>query len=130
MAMGFKQGMANVTAQLFAVIPDAGEEYPCAEPTLLTLGDGSTTWHYDRGATLSNRLPEYYDVNDERLTAGSKNGYYWTDGGPVYSEVRIPDLYGDGSPVQLLIRITGTNGTTCGALTFNHWCLRPTANNY
>ena len=130
MAMGFKQGMADVTAQLFAVIPDAGEEYPCAEPTLLTLGDGSTTWHYDRGATLSNRLPEYYNVNDERLTAGSKNGYYWTDGGPVYSEVRIPDLYGDGSPVQLLIRITGKNGTTCGALTFNHWCLRPTANNY
>lgn len=130
MAMGFKQGMADVTAQLFAVIPDAGEEYPCAEPTLLTLGNGSTTWHYDRGATLSNRLPEYYDVNDERLTAGSKNGYYWTDGGPVYSEVRIPDLYGDGSPVQLLIRITGNNGTTCGALTFNHWCLRPTANNY
>ncbi|MBP5680457.1 MAG: hypothetical protein J6X31_05375 [Bacteroidales bacterium] len=128
MAMGFKQGMGDVDVQLFAVNVDG--TFPCAEATHLTLGDGSTKWHYDRGATLSNNLPEYYDKNDERLTAGSKNGYYWTDGGPVYDEVCVPDLNEDGSPVQLLIRITGKNGTTAGTLAFNHWCLRPTANNY
>ena len=128
MAMGFRQGMGDVDVQLLAVSVDG--EFPCAEPAHLTLGDGSTTWHYDRGASLSNRLPEYYNVNDERLTAGNKNGYYWTDGGPVYTEVYVPDVNGDGSPVQLLIRITGKNGTTAGNLTFNHWCLRPTANNY
>lgn len=128
-AMGFKQGMANLNVQLFAV-DEAGDTFPCAEPVALPLSDGSTTYHYDRGASLSGALPEYYNKNDERLTAGSKNGYYWTDGGPVYSEVEIPAVNGEGKAVQLLISLTGENGQTAGTLTFNHWCLRPTVNNY
>ena len=75
-------------------------------------------------------VTEYYDPNDERNTAGNKNGYYWTDGGPVYTEVEVPAVNGDGKAVQLLIRMTSENGATAGTLTFNHWCLRPTANNY
>jgi hypothetical protein len=129
MAMGFKQGMAALSVQLIAV-DEVGDEFECADKVDLTLADGSTTYHYDRGATLSNRLPEYYDPNDERNTAGNKNGYYWTDGGPVYTEVTIPAVNGEGKAVQLLIRIKGENGTTAGTLTFNHWCLRPTVNNY
>ena len=129
MAMGFKQGMAAMSVQLFAVA-EGGEEEECAEKIDLPLSDGSTTYHYDRGATLSNRLPEYYDPNDERNTAGNKNGYYWTEGGPVYTEVTIPAVNGEGKAVQLLIRLTGENGTNAGTLTFNHWCLRPTVNNY
>ncbi len=134
MAMGFKQGMTGISVQLFAVA-EGGEEEECGNKVDLTLADGSTTYHYDRGATLSNALPEYYDKNDERLTAGSKNPYYWTDGGPVYTEVTIPAVNGQNAAgrdraVQLLIRMTSENGTTAGTLTFNHWCLRPTANNY
>lgn len=129
MAMGFKQGMVNVSVQLFAVDAD-GELVACDKPVMLPLSDGSTTYHYDRGATLSNRLPEYYDHNDPRLTAGSKNGYYWTDGGPVYTEVIVPDVKGGGQAVQLLIRITSEYAATAGTLAFNHWCLRPTVNNY
>jgi len=128
MAMGFKQGMAAMSLQLIA-IDEAGDETECADKVDLPLSDGSTTYHYDRGATLSNALPEYYDENDERLTAGKKNPYYWTDGGPVYTEVTVPDV-NNGKAVQLLIRLTGENGTTAGTLTFNHWCLRPTVNNY
>jgi len=128
-AMGFKQGMTNLNVQLFAV-DVAGDATPCADAVALPLSDGSTTYHYDRGATLSNALPEFYNKNDERLTAGSKNGYYWTDGGPVYTEVTIPAVNGEGKAVQLLISITSETGKTAGTLTFNHWCLRPTANNY
>lgn len=128
MAMGFKQGNPDLTIQLLAVNVDG--ETPCADPIFQKLSDGSTNWHYDRGATLSNSLPEYYDKNDPRLTAGNKNPYYWTDGGPVYDVVTIPDLNGDGSALRLLIRMTGNNGKTAGNLTFNHWCLRPTVNNY
>lgn len=129
MAMGFKQGCPAMSVQLFAV-DEAGEEVECAEKVDLPLADGSTTYHYDRGATLGNALPEYYDKNDPRLTAGNKNPYYWTDGGPVYTEVTVPAVNGEDKAVQLLIRITGTNGTSAGTLTFNHWCLRPTVNNY
>ena len=134
LAMGFKQNMAGMSVQLIAV-DEAGDETECADKVDLALADGSTTYHYDRGASLSNRLPEYYDEKDERNTAGNKNGYYWTDGGPVYTEVTIPAVNGKNAAgrdkaVQLLIRMASENGTTAGNLTFNHWCLRPTANNY
>ncbi|MCR5394848.1 MAG: hypothetical protein K6E86_05595 [Bacteroidales bacterium] len=131
MAMGFKQNNPAMSVQLIAV-DEAGDQYDCAEAVSLALSDGSTTYHYDRGATLSNRLPEYYDVNDTRFdeTLKSKYGYYWTDGGPVYTEVEVPDVNGDGKAVQLLIRMIGENGKSAGTLTFNHWCLRPTENNY
>ena len=130
LAMGFKQNMSDLSVQLFCVDGE-GTLVECGEKVDLPLSNGSTVYHYDRGNSLKNRLPEYYDMNDERNTAGSKNGYYWTDGGPVYSEIEIPDVKGDGSAVQLMIRLTGTNGTTAtGILCFNHWCLRPTENNY
>jgi len=132
MAMGFKQGMGvnPLTITLYAY-NNAGDSIACAEPVNINLNDGSTTYHYDRGATLSNRLPEYYDQNDPNNTAGSKNGYYWTDGGPVYTEVTIPDMNGDGSAVRLLISMSSEMGKTATAtFAFNHWCLRPTKNNY
>ena len=132
MAMGFKQGVGmnpfNIAVYAFDA---AGDSVLCAEPVGLNLNDGSTTYHYDRGASLSNRLPEYYNANDENNTAGSKNGYYWTDGGPVYTEITIPDLNEDGSALRLLFKMTYENANTQTAdLVFNHWCLRPTVNNY
>ena len=132
MAMGFKQGVGmnpfNIAVYAFDA---AGDSVLCADPVSLNLNDGSTTYHYDRGATLSNRLPEYYNANDENNTAGSKNGYYWTDGGPVYTEITIPDLNEDGSALRLLFKMTYENANLQTAdLVFNHWCLRPTVNNY
>ncbi|MCR5361303.1 MAG: hypothetical protein K6E73_04770 [Bacteroidales bacterium] len=131
MAMGFKQNMTAMSVQLIAV-DEAGDQFECADAVALALSDGSTAYHYDRGATLSNRLPEYYDVTDSRFDESlkSKFGYYWTDGGPVYTEVEVPAVNGEGKAVQLLIHMTSENGTSAGTLTFNHWCLRPTENNY
>lgn len=131
MAMGFKQNMTAMSIQLFAV-DEAGDQFECADKVDLPLADGSTTYHYDRGATLSNSLPEYYDKTDARFDESlkSKYSYYWTDGGPVYTEVEVPAVNGEGKAVQLLIRMTSENGTSAGTLTFNHWCLRPTENNY
>lgn len=131
MAMGFAQNMSDLAVQLCAV-DAAGDITECGDVVPLSLADGSTTWHYDRGATLSNSLPEFYNKSDERFDQSlkSKFAYYWTDGGPVYPEVIVPDLNGDGSPVQLLIRLIGSNGKTAKTLTLNHWCLRPTENNY
>lgn len=132
MAMGFKQGMGMnpLTITVYAYNA-AGDSIECAEPVGINLNDGSTTYHYDRGASLSNRLPEYYDQNDPNNTAGSKNGYYWTDGGPVYSEITVPDMNGDGSAVRLLISMQNEDGRILtSSLAFNHWCLRPTIDNY
>ena len=132
MAMGFKQGMGMnpLTITVYAYNA-AGDSIECADPVGINLNDGSTTYHYDRGATLSNRLPEYYDANDPNNTAGNKNGYYWTDGGPIYTEINIPDMNGDGSAVRLLFSMSNEDGRVLtGTLAFNHWCLRPTANNY
>ena len=132
MAMGFKQGVGlNPFVIAVYAFDAAGDSTLCAEPVSLNLNDGSTTYHYDRGASLSNRHPEYYNHNDENLTAGSKNSYYWTDGGPVYTEITIPDLNGDGSALRLMFKMTYESANTQTAdLVFNHWCLRPTANNY
>lgn len=132
LAMGFKQGVGmNPLMITIYAYNNAGDSIECAEPIGINLNDGSTTYHYDRGATLSNRLPEKYDQNDPNNTAGSKNGYYWTDGGPVYPEITIPDMNGDGSAVRLLISMNCNDGRLLtGTLAFNHWCLRPTDNNY
>ncbi len=132
MAMGFKQGVGMnpfvIAVYAFDVM---GDSTLCTDPVSINLNDGSTTYHYDRGASLSNRLPEYYNANDENNTAGSKNGYYWTDGGPVYTEITIPDLNGDGSAMRLLFKMTYESANTQTAdVVFNHWCLRPTVNNY
>ncbi len=129
-SMGFKESMCDVSIQLFAVPDKDGEPVALGDVFSTTLPKG-TNFNYDRGHNMSNMWPEYYDYKDERNTAGSKNSYYWTDGEQVYPEVVIPDFAGNGSPVRLLIRIWGESGTTyTGNVSFNHWCLRPTASNY
>lgn len=101
-----------------------------ASSPLITLGS-STTYHYDRGATLSNTYPEGYDATLVRQKGGSsKAGNYDTDGGPVIDEVVIPDVKGDGSPVELQLKITCDNWAGKSMVKLHHWCLRPTVNNY
>lgn len=91
----------------------------------------STTYHYDRGATLENRYPEGYDPSVvQALGNDSKSGNYDTDGGPVINEVTIPDVNGDGSGVPIVIRFESTSWLSQTAMTFCHWCLRPTTNCY
>lgn len=91
----------------------------------------STTYHYDRGTTLSNRYPEGYDSAYVQQVGGdSKAGNYDTDGGLLINEVTIPDVNGDGSGVPIVIRIESTNWNQQSSFTLNHWCLRPTVNCY
>ena len=91
----------------------------------------STTYHYDRGTTLSDRYPEGYDSAYVSQVGGdSKAGNYDTDGGPLINEVTIPDVNGDGSAVPIVIRIEAANWNAQTSFTLNHWCLRPTANCY
>ena len=91
----------------------------------------STTYHYDRGQTLSPRYPEGYDASYVSSAGGdSKAGNYDTDGGLLIDEVVIPDVNGDGSGVPVTIRFEGANWNGQSSFTFNHWCLRPTVNCY
>lgn len=91
----------------------------------------STTYHYDRGATLSDRYPEGYDPSYvQTVGSDSKSGNYDTDGGPLINEVVIPDVNGDGSGVPIVIRFEASSWFEQSSFTFNHWCLRPTANCY
>lgn len=101
-----------------------------ATSPLVTLGS-ATTYHYDRGATLSNRYPEGYDPAEVIAKGGSnKAGNYDTDGGLLIEEVVIPDLRGDGSALPVTIRIEGDSWKEQSTFTLAHWCLRPTVNNY
>lgn len=92
----------------------------------ITLGS-TTTFHYDRN---SGNFIEGYDPSTENLSTNKKAGNYDTDGGTVISELEIPDVKGDGSPVEITIEIASPtwNGNT--TMVFNHWCLRPTKDNY
>ena len=91
----------------------------------------STEFHYDRGTTLSNTHPEGYDATYVREVGGnSKAANYDTDGGKIMDELVIPDVKGDGSPVQIVIRINCGNWAGKTNVKFHHWCLRPTTNNY
>jgi hypothetical protein len=99
-----------------------------AESPLITLGS-STAYHYDRGSTLPNCYPEGYDVS-AMIHYNKKAGNYDTDGGPIIDEVTIPDAKGDSSPVQVTLRIKCADWNGQKKLTLNHWCLRPTLNNY
>ena len=93
--------------------------------------DTSTTYHYDRGTTLSDCYPEGYDPSEVAMLGGnSKANRYDTDGGLLISEVVIPDIHGDGSPVQIVIRFEGDSWNNQNSFIFNHWCLRPTADFY
>lgn len=92
----------------------------------ITLGS-TTTFHYDRNP---GNFIEGYDPSAENLSTNKKAGNYDTDGGTVISELEIPDVKGDGSPVEITIEIASPtwNGNT--TMVFNHWCLRPTKDNY
>lgn len=128
-AMGFMENMCDIDIQLFGI--DTNDELvPLGEKVHEELPRGSQ-FQYDRGHQLKNALPEYYDPKEERYQEEKKREYYWTDGEAVYPEVEIPDFKGDGSPVRLMISISGETGTTyTGSVTMNHWCLRPTTGNY
>lgn len=92
----------------------------------ITLGS-TTTFHYDRNP---GKFIEGYDPSADNLSTNKKAGNYDTDGGTVISELDIPDVKGDGSPVEITVEIASPtwNGNT--TMVFNHWCLRPTKDNY
>ena len=92
----------------------------------ITLGS-TTTFHYDRNP---GKFIEGYDPSADNLSTNQKAGNYDTDGGTVISELEIPDVKGDGSPVEITVEIASPtwNGNT--TMVFNHWCLRPTKDNY
>lgn len=97
-------------------------------PATISVGS-ATTYHYDRDATLSDGYPEGYKEVMSTLT-NSKKGNYNTDGGLVYEEITIPDVNGDGSATEVVIRIECNNLAGTKQATIHHWCLRPTENNY
>ena len=92
----------------------------------ITLGS-TTTFHYDRNP---GKFIVGYDPSADNLSTNKKAGNYDTDGGTVISELEIPDVKGDGSPVEITVEIASPtwNGNT--TMVFNHWCLRPTKDNY
>lgn len=125
LAMGFVQ---NTGLDIHVDVVVDGKTV--ARSPLISLGS-STTYHYDRGATLSNTYPEGFDPTYVREKSGNKKaGNYDTDGGPIIDEVVIPDVHGDGSPVQLQLKITCDNWAGKTMVKLHHWCLRPTVNNY
>lgn len=127
LAMGSKQNQ-NMTIRVSVLVNGT----VVAKSDDITLGS-STTYHYDRGTALSNRYPEGYDPEVAASKGGtyaSKASNYDTDGGPVIDEVEIPDLDGKGTPSQIVLRIEADNWNSQSSLTLNHWCLRPTVNNY
>ncbi len=117
------QGLGIVVAVLID-----GQEV--ARSRTITWGS-STEFHYDRGTTLSNTHPEGYNATYVREVSGnSKAANYDTDGGQMMEELVIPDVKGDGSPVQVVMRIMCASWEGKTNVKFHHWCLRPTTNNY
>lgn len=111
----------------FTVFAD-GQEVMTSDPVIW---GSSTAYHYDRGTTLPNRHPEGYDSQYVREMGGnSRADNYDTDGGRTIDELVIPDVHGDGSAVQLVFRIKCDNWAGKTNVKLNHWCLRPTVNNY
>lgn len=121
LAMGFVQNQ-NLSIKVSVVVNDK----VIAQSNEIALGS-ATTYHYDRGTALKDTYPEGYNPNSY---TNSKAKNYDTDGGPVITEVKIPDVKGDGSPVQIKLRIENTNLAGTTKMKFHHWCLRPTSNNY
>ena len=125
LAFGSKQNQ-NLNINISVLV----EGQVVAKSDVIALGS-ATTYHYDRGTTLSDRYPEGYDATYVREMGGnSKASNYDTDGGPAIDEVRIPDIKGDGSPVPIVLRITAETWNGQTSFTLCHWCLRPTTNNY
>ena len=132
LAMGFKQNM-GVTMDISLWLVDGPDTLQIADPTpVATDGTAGTNYHYDRGATLPNTYPEGYDKSGPYIQGDNagKAQNYDTDGGIVYPEIEVPDLYNDGRAFQLLLRMRCNDLQGKTSFTFNHWCLRPTANNY
>ena len=125
LAMGSVQ---NAGLDIIVTILANGQEV--ARSTTISWGS-STAYHYDRGTTLPNRHAEGYNSSYVREQSGnSKADNYNTDGGPMIDEVVIPDFNGDGSPVQVVMRIGCYNWAGKTNVKLHHWCLRPTVNNY
>lgn len=124
LAFGSKQGQ-NLDVQLTVFVK--GNNEALATSPVINLGS-STTYHYDRGATLPDRYPEGYNSSAEGMS--SKAGNYDTDGGLAIDEVVVPDVKGDGSAVEIVIRIYCPTWGTQTAMLLNHWCLRPADDNY
>ena len=127
----YRLAMGSVqNAGLDVIITVFAEGKEIARSATITWGT-STAYHYDRGTTLPNRHPEGYNSTLVREIGGnSKADNYDTDGGPIIDEVVVPDLNGDGSPLQLVLRIDCYNWAGKTNVKLHHWCLRPTVNNY
>ena len=124
-AMGSVQ---NQGLDIVAIIFADGQEI--ARSRAITWGT-TTEFHYDRGTTLSNTHPEGYDATYVREVGGnSKAANYDTDGGQMIDELVIPDVKGDGSPVQIVMRLSCATWAGKTNVKIHHWCLRPTINNY
>ena len=124
-AMGSVQ---NQGLDIVAIIFAEGQEI--ARSRAITWGT-TTEFHYDRGTTLSNTHPEGYDATYVRDVGGnSKAANYDTDGGQMIDELVIPDVKGDGSPVQIVMRLSCATWAGKTNVKIHHWCLRPTINNY
>ena len=123
--------MGSVQAQnLDVVVTILIDGVQVAQSPVITWGS-STAYHYDRGTTLPNRHPEGYDAAYVREMSGnSKADNYDTDGGLMIDELTIPDVKGDGSAVSVVLRITCNNWAGKTNVKLNHWCLRPTKDNY
>ena len=125
LAMGSVQ---NQNLDVVVTVLAAGQEV--AKSPTITFGT-STAYHYDRGTTLPNRHPEGYDAAFVReQSSNSKADNYNTDGGLVIDELTVPDVNGDGSAVRIVLRIRCNNWAGKTNVKLNHWCLRPTVNNY
>ncbi len=124
-AMGSVQ---NQGLDIVAIVFAEGQEI--ARSRAITWGT-TTEFHYDRGTTLSNTHPEGYDATYVREVGGnSKAANYDTDGGQMIDELVIPDVKGDGSPVQIVMRLSCATWAGKTNVKIHHWCLRPTINNY
>lgn len=123
LSFGSKQNQ-NMEVKFTVRVKGTTEVLATSEP--VTLGS-TTTFHYDRNP---GKFIEGYDPSAENLSANKKAGNYDTDGGTVINEVEIPDVKGDGSPVEITIEISATTWNANTNMVFNHWCLRPTRANY
>ena len=130
LAFGAKQNVGlDIKFTIFAVYEKDGTNKmeKIGESSAITLGS-ATNYHYDRGTALDNRYPEWYDSSYPGNS--SKAGNYDTDGGLVMEKLVVPNVYGDNSPVRLLMRVECPAWGDKTKMIFNHWCLRPTVDNY
>ena len=124
LAMGFKQGL-ELTVYVEVLID--GQVVQKSNDIILGT---ATTYHYDRGATLSNRYPEGYDATVVQEVGGNKKASnYDTDGGPVIDKLVIPND-GNDTAKEIQIRVNCDNLNGKSSMIFYHWCLRPTDANY